>query len=66
MTSTSVYAVYEDREGRKWIGTLRGGINIIDPQKNRFTTLAHDPLNRNSLADNFVLSFAKTRLAIAG
>jgi ligand-binding sensor domain-containing protein/signal transduction histidine kinase/DNA-binding response OmpR family regulator len=59
LTSTSVYAIYEDREARKWIGTLRGGINIIDPQKNRFTTVAHDPANPNSLADNFVLSFCE-------
>lgn len=59
LTSTSVYAVYEDKESRKWIGTLRGGINVIDPQQNRFTTVAHDPLSRNSLADNFVLSFCE-------
>jgi signal transduction histidine kinase/ligand-binding sensor domain-containing protein/DNA-binding response OmpR family regulator len=59
LTSTSIYAVYEDKELRKWIGTLRGGINVIDPHKNRFTTIAHDPFSRNSLIDNFVLSFCE-------
>jgi streptogramin lyase len=59
LTSASVYAIYEDKESRKWIGTLRGGINIIDLQKNKFKTIAHDPYNKNSLINNFVLSFCE-------
>jgi signal transduction histidine kinase/ligand-binding sensor domain-containing protein/DNA-binding response OmpR family regulator len=59
LTSAAVYAVYEDKEGRKWIGTLRGGINIIDERRNRFTTISHDPLNPNSLINDFVLSFCE-------
>jgi signal transduction histidine kinase/DNA-binding response OmpR family regulator/streptogramin lyase len=57
LTSESVYAVYEDKQSRKWIGTLRGGINLIDPLKNRFKTIAQDPLKSNTLISNFVLSF---------
>ncbi len=57
LTSESVYAVYEDKQSRKWIGTLRGGINLIDPLKNRFKTIAQDPLRPNSLINDFVLSF---------
>lgn len=59
LTSSSVYAIYEDKEARKWIGTLRGGINLIDVHKERFTTIAHDPNNHNSPADNFILSFCE-------
>jgi len=59
ITSESVYAIYEDRDGRKWIGTLRGGINIIDPRKDRFQTIAHDPLNVNSVISNFIFSFCE-------
>lgn len=28
INSNSVFTIYEDAEGRKWIGTLRGGINV--------------------------------------
>lgn len=61
LKSAAVYAIYEDKDSRKWIGTLRGGINIIDPHKLKFETIAHDPLNPNSLINNFVFSFCETR-----
>jgi ligand-binding sensor domain-containing protein/signal transduction histidine kinase/DNA-binding response OmpR family regulator len=61
LTSAAVYAVYEDKENRKWIGTLRGGINIIDEQRNRFRTISHDPFNSNSLINDFVLSFCEEK-----
>jgi signal transduction histidine kinase/ligand-binding sensor domain-containing protein/DNA-binding response OmpR family regulator len=50
-------AVLEDREGRIWLGSQRGGINVIDRQKDRFATIAHDPLNTNSLVNNYVFAF---------
>ena len=59
LSSNSVAQVYEDHESRKWIATLRGGVNIIDPENEQFTTIKHDPLNRNSLINNFVLSFSE-------
>jgi ligand-binding sensor domain-containing protein len=52
-----VYAIYEDKESRKWMGTLKGGIDIMDGQKNRFQTIAHNPLVPNSLVNNFVSTF---------
>ncbi|MFX1706294.1 two-component regulator propeller domain-containing protein [Chitinophaga sp. CC14] len=59
LTSNAVYAVYEDRDQRKWIGTLRGGVNIIDKQKSRFTTITPNPLTGNSPAANFAFSFCE-------
>lgn len=59
LTSTAVYAIYEDHEGRKWIGTLRGGINILDPGKTGFAAVTHDPLNANSLINDFTLSLCE-------
>lgn len=61
LTSKAVFSVYQDRDGRKWIGTLRGGINVIEPGKNRFGTIRHDPLNNNSLVNDFILSFCEDR-----
>ncbi|MES2775581.1 MAG: two-component regulator propeller domain-containing protein [Bacteroidota bacterium] len=57
LSSNAVYRVFEDREYRKWIGTIRGGINIVDEEKNRFTTIRQDPYNANSVASNFILSY---------
>ncbi|MBE7173942.1 MAG: response regulator [Williamsia sp.] len=57
LTSESVFAIYHDGEDRKWIGTLKGGINIINPRRSGFQTIAYDPLNRNSLVNNFASCF---------
>ncbi|NLR79569.1 two-component regulator propeller domain-containing protein [Chitinophaga eiseniae] len=59
LSSNSVYSIYEDREGRKWIGTLRGGINILESRRNPFEL---NVLNRNPDAraiDNFIFSFCE-------
>ncbi|SEO74322.1 Signal transduction histidine kinase [Mucilaginibacter gossypiicola] len=56
LSSDAVYALFLDRDGRKWIGTLRGGINVIDEVKERFVNVRHDDLNSNSLISNFVKS----------
>ncbi|RNL55746.1 hybrid sensor histidine kinase/response regulator transcription factor [Pedobacter jejuensis] len=59
LSSNSVAQVYEDRESRKWIATLRGGINLIDQQSTQFRTIKNDALKSNSLVNNFVLSFSE-------
>lgn len=62
LTSGSVDALYLDEANRMWIGTLRGGINLIDPLQDQFKTIAQDPFSRNSVADNFILSFCEDEL----
>ena len=59
LSSGAVYAIYEDPDSRKWIATLRGGINIIDDKKHQFRTIANNPLNANSLINNFTRSFCE-------
>lgn len=53
----SVFAIYEDKEARKWVGTLKDGIIKIDPNSNKFRIISRNPLNPNSLINNFVYSF---------
>ena len=55
LNSNSVYSIYEDREGRKWIGTLRGGVNIIEPRQQLFEQHAFS----NGGVNNFILSFCE-------
>jgi ligand-binding sensor domain-containing protein/signal transduction histidine kinase/DNA-binding response OmpR family regulator len=45
---------------RIWFGT-RSGISILDTGTGKFTTIAHDPQNGNSLSDNAVWCFMKDR-----
>lgn len=59
ISSNSIGQVVEDNEKRKWIATLRGGVNIIDQENAQFQTIKNDPLNKNSLINNFVLSFCE-------
>ena len=56
VNSNAVYSIFTDKEGRRWVGTLRGGISVIEPQKSTFTTYTvpgHEPI------DNFILSFCE-------
>lgn len=59
LTSAAVYAVFQDKDLRMWIGTLRGGINLMDQKKNRFMTVSYDPLNTRGINSNFILSFCQ-------
>jgi signal transduction histidine kinase/CheY-like chemotaxis protein len=59
INSNAVYAVYIDKEERKWIGTLRGGVNIIEPPLNLFKTIVYEPESTNNSVQNFILSFCE-------
>ncbi|WP_374164827.1 two-component regulator propeller domain-containing protein [Arcticibacter sp. MXS-1] len=59
LSSSAIYSVYRDKDLRMWVGTLRGGINILDSRKNRFTTIAADPAAANSLISNFIMAFCE-------
>jgi len=59
INSNSIYAIYEDNQERKWIGTLRGGINIIEPQVNPFKTVVYRASGNAPAVDNFILSFCE-------
>ncbi|WP_192085481.1 two-component regulator propeller domain-containing protein [Algoriphagus sp. Y33] len=39
ITSNSVYALYQDNKGEKWIGTLRGGVNVVEKENVQFKTI---------------------------
>nr|WP_183580900.1 hybrid sensor histidine kinase/response regulator transcription factor [Mucilaginibacter sp. X5P1] len=49
LSNDAAYCIYQDKDSRVWVGELYGGINIINPQPDRFKTMAHDPSNPHSL-----------------
>lgn len=59
LTSNSVYSLFEDSSGRKWLGTLRGGINVVEKDNLQFWTVAKTPQSENSIISNFILSFCE-------
>ncbi len=59
LTSNSVYALFQDHLGKKWIGTLRGGINVVEDKNIQFRTVAKDSRKDNDLVSNFILSFSE-------
>jgi ligand-binding sensor domain-containing protein len=59
VNSNAVYAVYEDHDGYTWIGTLRGGINLIEPRKSAFQKIVYHPQEENNIVNNFILSFCE-------
>lgn len=57
VSSNAVYSIFTDKDGRKWIGTLRGGIDIIEPRRTAFT--AYTVPGDGNPIDNFILSFCE-------
>lgn len=49
-----MHTIFIDRQHRKWIGTATAGAAVIDPCKDPFETITHEPNNSNSLTDKVV------------
>ena len=58
LTSKTAYAVYDDLQGNKWIGTLHGGINIIPSSENLFKHITYKGFGQNN-SNDFIHSFAE-------
>lgn len=59
VNSNAVYAIYEDVDGRKWVGTLRGGVNMFESKRSSFSLVSYGSQARNNLVDNFIMSFCE-------
>lgn len=55
ISSNAVYTVYEDKDQRKWIGTLRGGVTILE-SSSPFKKVTYQPGDQNAVK-NFIFSF---------
>jgi signal transduction histidine kinase/ligand-binding sensor domain-containing protein/DNA-binding NarL/FixJ family response regulator len=57
--SNSVWSLYRDTKGNKWIGTLRGGISMMGPNPIVFKHIKYKGSDTGSLTENFILSFCE-------
>lgn len=58
ISSNSIYDIYIDIEGREWIGTLRGGVNILEKNLRPFKTISYHK-GRTEDVNDFILSFCE-------
>ena len=58
ISSNSLYEIYIDAEGRQWIGTLRGGVNILERNNSLFKTISYHKGKAGDVND-FILSFCE-------
>ena len=55
ISSNSVRVIYEDQEGRLWVGT-RSGLNLFDPDKETFRRYLHNEGDEHSISNDFIYS----------
>jgi signal transduction histidine kinase/ligand-binding sensor domain-containing protein/DNA-binding response OmpR family regulator len=58
INSNSIYDLFIDGDGREWIGTLRGGINILEKNTNLFNIISYHSVLKDDVND-FILSFCE-------
>ncbi len=61
LSSESLTSLYKDKESRIWIGTLRGGVNILDPNRIAFERVQQSNDHSKGLVSNFILSLYEDR-----
>ena len=56
LSENTVLVIYKDRAGMLWVGTAYGGLDRLDPAKDKFTHYRHDPNDSRSLRDDHISS----------
>jgi ligand-binding sensor domain-containing protein len=58
ISSNSIYDIYIDAGGREWIGTLRGGVNVLERSTSLFRKISYHKGKAEEVND-FILSFCE-------
>ncbi|MCD6441414.1 MAG: histidine kinase, partial [Candidatus Marinimicrobia bacterium] len=61
LSSNFVWSVFEDSYGHLWVGTVGGGVNRFDREKEKFIHYQNNPEDPNSLSNNFVRCFYENK-----
>ncbi len=64
ISSKAVTGCLQDEDGKVWILTDHGGINVIDKSNFRIRIIKNDPLNSRSVAENVVKASYKDKEGI--
>jgi signal transduction histidine kinase/CheY-like chemotaxis protein/ligand-binding sensor domain-containing protein len=61
LSDSYILRVFEDREGRIWLGTEDGGLNLFDRTTDSFRHYKHKPGDPKSLSHNKVMAIAQDK-----
>lgn len=56
LSSNFFRCIDQDKEGRIWIGTDHGGLNLFDKSQKKITVLSNNIYNNNSVSQNSIIS----------
>ena len=56
LSHQEVTSITESADGRLWIGTYGGGINILNPETSTIIHLRHDPDDINTLPNDYIFN----------
>ncbi|MCP4216495.1 MAG: response regulator [bacterium] len=62
LSHNNVRCIHEDKRGNFWIGTLGGGINLLNRRTDTFTYYTHDPTNPGSIPNDEICSIYEDKL----
>ena len=54
-----VLDLFKDRNGKLWIGTIGGGLKMLNPETGKITHFKHNPDNPTSISSNIVSSICE-------
>ncbi|MGD0590882.1 MAG: two-component regulator propeller domain-containing protein, partial [Bacteroidota bacterium] len=57
LSNNSIYSLFQDNQGEIWVGTFGDGINLINPESEKFIHCMVIPGVKNSLGNNSVNAF---------
>jgi signal transduction histidine kinase/ligand-binding sensor domain-containing protein/DNA-binding response OmpR family regulator len=61
VSARAVYALLEGRDGRIWIGTDKGGVNVLDPATGNILRIKNNVKDPGSLGDNSIEALYEDR-----
>jgi len=60
ITNSDLRYIFQDNQGKIWVGTWGGGLSCYDPVTNKFSRYKNSPSNANTLSNNFVYAALQT------
>ncbi|MDA3882230.1 MAG: SpoIIE family protein phosphatase [Bacteroidales bacterium] len=58
-TNNDVMTMKKDINGNIWVGTYYGGIDVINPQTEKYRRITYNSVSENSLSSNIVMSLCE-------